>query len=380
MTAEGEAVADALTGAVAAGALEPEAGSAPSAGAPPRPACLNCGAALAGPYCASCGQSAHVHRSFRSLGHDILHSVFHFDGKLWRTIPELVLRPGRLTRRYIDGERAKFISPIALFLFTVFLMYAVFAFRPGIDWNAPPPLPDEGWLAVTEEQSLALLESTEEKIEALRVELEDPALSPRRRRELAQQMRDLAVSVALMRASVSGEGDRFQALRREAEAARASDIAEQTAGEETGSESRNAFGRALEQLEEDPELVLYKMKSNGYKWSWLLVPLSIPFVWVLFFWRREFRLYDHAVFVTYSISFMVMLLIVGTLADAVGVGDGVQAALMMLVPPLHMYRQLRGAYDLSRRAALVRLFLLLFAAAGVLAIFLTMLLMAGALE
>ena len=55
----------------------------------------------------------------------------HFEGKIWRTLPLLVWRPGELTRRYIDGERAKFVSPIALFLFFVFLMFAVMRASPA---------------------------------------------------------------------------------------------------------------------------------------------------------------------------------------------------------------------------------------------------------
>ena len=91
-------------------------------------ACRNCGATVTGKFCSECAQPAHIHRSLLSLTHDVLHSVFHFDGKLWRTVPALVLHPGELTRRYIDGERAKFVSPMALFLFTVFTMFAVFSF------------------------------------------------------------------------------------------------------------------------------------------------------------------------------------------------------------------------------------------------------------
>ena len=53
--------------------------------------------------------------------------MLHFDGKFWRTLPMLAWRPGELTRRYIDGERARFVSPMALFLFSVFLMFAVFS-------------------------------------------------------------------------------------------------------------------------------------------------------------------------------------------------------------------------------------------------------------
>jgi hypothetical protein len=102
-----------VTGVLIASAVESRAGSAAPPDSGEAHACLNCGAALTGAFCAACGQPAHIHRSFLSLGHDILHGVFHFDTKLWRTLPELAFRPGRLTRRYIDGERAKFISPMA---------------------------------------------------------------------------------------------------------------------------------------------------------------------------------------------------------------------------------------------------------------------------
>ena len=86
---------------------------------------------MSGAYCAHCGQAAHIHRSLHSIGHDILHGVFHFEGKFWSTLPQLFFHPGQLTRRYIDGERAKFVSPMALFLFTVFTMFAVFSLTGG---------------------------------------------------------------------------------------------------------------------------------------------------------------------------------------------------------------------------------------------------------
>ena len=87
-----------------------------------------------GPYCHQCGQPAHVHRSLAAFWHDLAHGVLHFDGKIWRTLPLLAWRPGELTRRYIEGERARFVSPMALFLFSVFLMFAVFTLRrrPGL--------------------------------------------------------------------------------------------------------------------------------------------------------------------------------------------------------------------------------------------------------
>ena len=91
-------------------------------------ACLNCATPLQGEYCHRCGQHAHVHRTLGAFGHDFLHGVLHLEGKIFRTLPKLMFRPGELTRRYVQGERARFVSPLALFLFSVFTMFAVVSF------------------------------------------------------------------------------------------------------------------------------------------------------------------------------------------------------------------------------------------------------------
>ena len=133
-----ESLGDAVTGGVIGRAVEPGAGEAD--GHTHEVQCLNCGAELTGAYCSQCGQKAHVHRSLKGFFHDLLHGVLHFEGKIWRTLPLLAWRPGELTRDYIDGKRARFISPIALFLFCVFLMFAVGTVTGGLDLGENPAL------------------------------------------------------------------------------------------------------------------------------------------------------------------------------------------------------------------------------------------------
>ena len=143
MTGGIEAAGDAITGGLIARAVEPRHGedAVGPDGLTHEHACLNCGTALTGSYCHACGQHAHVHRTLSAFGHDLLHGVFHFEGKVWTTIPALFLRPGGLTRRYIAGERARFVSPLALFLFAVFLMFAVFETIGGpVSTNLNPPV------------------------------------------------------------------------------------------------------------------------------------------------------------------------------------------------------------------------------------------------
>jgi hypothetical protein len=87
--------------------------------------CLNCGAALAGPYCAECGQRAvPPHPTIRELIGDALSEFVGWDGKFAATVRELVRRPGELTRQWLEGRRVHFISPLRLYL-TASLVYFI---------------------------------------------------------------------------------------------------------------------------------------------------------------------------------------------------------------------------------------------------------------
>ena len=117
----------------------------------------------------------------------------------------------------------------------------------------------------------------------------------------------------------------------------------------------------MTKVTDNPDLLLYKLKANGYKFAWLLIPISLPFVWLAIIGRRGYHFYDHAVFTTYSISFMSLLFISCAVLAAMGVSGVIWGLLLVFYPPFHMYRQLRHAYQMSRPEALVRVsFLLVF--------------------
>ncbi|MGI8705952.1 MAG: DUF3667 domain-containing protein [Sphingomicrobium sp.] len=308
-----EGVGEAVTGGALARAVEPGAGEAAN-GHTQESQCLNCGASLNGPYCHECGQRSHVHRTIAAWWHDFLHSVLHVDGKFWLTIGKLVWSPGELTRRYAHGERAKFISPLALFLFTVFLMFAVFSVSGA---------------------SAIGVDGAEQAGAELRAEV----------------------------------GENIQ-----------------TAGPMFDTELRTGWGwldRGIEKANSNPALLFYKLQANAYKFSWALIPISVPFVWLLFLHRRRYRQeftgYDHLVFVTYSIAFMSLALIALVAIRSIGLDNWLIDVAILLVPPAHIYRQLRGAYRLSRVSAAWRTFALLLFANLALGIFLLLLLAIGVL-
>lgn len=301
--------------------------------------CLNCGTALIGDFCHGCGQEAHIHRTLSAFVHDLAHGVYHFEGKFWRTLPLLAWKPGELTRDYIGGKRARFVSPMALFLFSVFLMFAVLGMTGSI--TAPDTTDVRGQMAANTAKDEAKLKLAEAERLRLIAGRKSTANVDRRIKSINE---DLGMERAMAsKGLVAGT------------AARVSD--------DVPAWLRNP----IEKAGKNPELLLYKLRTNAYKWSWAVIPLSVPFLWLVFPFSRRFRLYDHIVFVTYSLCFMTLLVCVATLLGMVGMGA--VAGFAMLIPPIHMYRQLRGAYALSGWGALWRTIVLVTAATIVLVLF-----------
>jgi hypothetical protein len=80
-------------------------------------ACLNCGAALTGPYCASCGQQKRAtDPTLRELVQETAHELTQWEGKVPRTLKALFLRPGLLTLDVLAGRRARWLPPLRLYL------------------------------------------------------------------------------------------------------------------------------------------------------------------------------------------------------------------------------------------------------------------------
>src|SRR6218665_2610002 len=120
-----EGAGGAITGGLVAGAIEKPTGHA---GEDHAGVCSDCGAETSGNFCSNCGQPTHVHRTLLHLGEELLHGVMHFDARIWRTLPLLWLNPGRLTREWVEGKRTRYVSPLAIFLFTLFVMFFALSF------------------------------------------------------------------------------------------------------------------------------------------------------------------------------------------------------------------------------------------------------------
>ena len=346
-----DAAGGAATGGLLAGALERPTGHAGDA----EGNCTDCGQPVDGRFCANCGQPTHVHRSLLHLGEEMLHGVLHFDARIWRTLPLLAFNPGRLTREWVQGRRTRYVSPLAMFLFTVFLMFFAFSFAGGVQ--------PETTTTLTPAERAELMGD----LEAARVELAaareaaagTPGSEPLRLAEYARQNtvsimeRELGLTQSVTKRSDGFVPGSWQAQVHDAAASGDVDV-------NLGNEALNK--RITKKLL-NPDLAIYKIQQTAYKFSFLLIPISIPFVALLFLWRRGFTLYDHGVFVLYSLTAMSILMMLIAVLGPLWSGFAAAGALLFTFGvPAHMFAQLKGAYSLSWFSAAWRtLFLLIFA-------------------
>lgn len=331
-----------VSAGLVAGAIERPTGHAGEAGH----RCADCGAQVSSKFCPECGQPAHTHRTLLHLGEELLHGVMHFDARVWRTLPLLAFNPGRLTREWVRGRRTRYVSPLAMFLFTIFVMFFALTFAPHREAG---------------EQPMA------ERIAEQRQELQEAETALTQvRADMARENGPIAQE-ALKGAEflVGRERARLTGMEQEARDGRADGLKSgswQAQIKDMAAENRiqgKGLGALVVKKLQNPDLALYKLQQTIYKFAFLLVPLSIPFVALLFLWKRGFTLYDHGVFVLYSLTFMAMLLMALVLVGMIP-GLAVPAAfLAMAAIPVHMFAQLKGAYGLSWWSASWRTLLLL---------------------
>jgi hypothetical protein len=261
---------------------------------PPGAACANCGTPLQGPWCHECGQLGEdFHRSASKLVVETIEGLFHFDGRLWRTLPALARSPGRLTRDYLDGHRAPQIPPLRLFLVVLLLVFVVGSL-PGKKFS---PIN----IGVVEKNgSVSGLES----------------LTPEQRALAKKQLSKVKVQVG---------------------------------GDKPNEAASHWLRDRLQKVVDEPERFFLVLESWGERFAFLMLPLSTLLLAAAFVHRRQFFLFDHVIFSLHSLSFMGMLLSLAlVLPDAL-------AGLLFLIAPVHLFVHLRGVYRTSIVGTLLRM-------------------------
>jgi len=89
--------------------------------------CANCDSELQGAFCSSCGQSAKSRRGpIWQVSAEFAEELFSLDSKVLKSLGTLLMKPGVLSARFLEGKRASVLPPVRLYLVISLLFFFVF--------------------------------------------------------------------------------------------------------------------------------------------------------------------------------------------------------------------------------------------------------------
>ena len=79
-------------------------------------------------YCPYCGQEAADNLTIGVLFSNTIENYFSIDARFFRSFIPLMIKPGVLARRFVDGKRLKYLHPAQFYLFISVLFFFLFSF------------------------------------------------------------------------------------------------------------------------------------------------------------------------------------------------------------------------------------------------------------
>lgn len=362
MDHDAEAAGLAATGGLSRGTRHPV-----DAGGP----CRNCGAVVAVRYCPACGQlGASFQRPVYSLVTSSVADMFALDGRLWRTLPGLIFRPGRITRDYIDGRRSRHVPPFRLFLLSSVLFYfIVFAVLERQPWMQEFRL-DPSWFsgATVEINGARVTLASDEAADAVMQAVASDDLGPAQRQAVQaglDELRTGEITSRFLRVDGSIDRDALSAA-----------IAEQNGGAMTPEQLAAAQASAdrAARIYENQGLAAQRLKEWAPRFTLLFLPIFALLLALSYAWHRGKFVYDHLVTALHFQTFVHILLGALVLASvAMPVLAPVSPLIALGLLFLYLGRTLSVAYDTGPIRAALRAGVLLFAALIVLSVLATFL-------
>jgi hypothetical protein len=316
------------------------------------PVCLNCGTRMRGQYCGNCGQRSRNRLiSIWQLLREAFGDLLELDSRLWRTLLPLLIRPGQLTRDYLEGRRARYMPPFRSYLVLSVIFFVVAFFNPKEDLKIlfdPEPEPSAEEIAALEEQKTAAAAESAEKIDNAIQRLEELDAEVSIPEELIAEIIDdddeFAVSFGsdgggffddCENATISDEGDLPEWVKKRFSDDRIKEICERNKARGVDN-----FGDAIIDNVPVALIVLLPLMAMVLK---VLYPLSRRY----FVEHLLFFVHFHAFFFLILILQIIFSRIVGLLGPEDGAVDSIGTLILVIASfyvPVYLYKAMRHVY------------------------------------
>jgi len=311
--------------------------------------CPNCGTTLSGQYCGNCGQRATSRLiSVWELLRDAFGDLLELDSRLWRTLIPLTIRPGQLTRDYLEGRRARFMPPFRMYLVLSIVFFLVAFFDPREELGL-----------LYEPQAPSAIESEEDSSEA-------DAIRAEIFRDLAEEgiIVDNSARTEAANADSEIDDDGDSDRNCDVDDINNADLPDWLASRLTEERLKLMCDRIIA---DDGKAFGKKLLENVPVALFVLLPLMALVLKILYPLSKRYYV-EHLLFVVHNHSFIFLILSLQVLFTRLGALlrvpetpiDAIVLAVSLYVP-VYLYKSLRRVYEQGRFFTIVKFSMLGFA-------------------
>ncbi|WP_224489606.1 DUF3667 domain-containing protein [Robertkochia flava] len=349
--------------------------------------CRNCDHPLdlSDKYCPNCGQINSVKKlSLRDLFDEFFGNLVNYDSRLRQTLKALLLKPGKITREYINGKHASYTNPFRFLLslcIIYFLMLGSSSDFERLDKINNEPVDIN---ALDTEDQAKLLDSLEsrgiitgmpenpEKKQALKDSLNvaiDTIRSAARIFEALDHRKDSLAKndpITYYREVLQDSATGIEHFAKKAEFFYRTIKNEHYTTPEEASKLLNTpltgselwafrIGKSMHRVVEEPGTFLNTTISRLPFFIFFFLPLFALFIWLIYI-RRNFSYMDHLIFSFHSQSLFIILLIFAYIVDWITNWNVLWVA--VLVFSFYLYKAMRVFYQQGRLKTIVKFMIL----------------------
>lgn len=293
--------------------------------------CLNCGQPLdiSDRYCPNCAQANSTKKvSLADFFDEFFSNIISLDSRLYRTISSMILRPGMITKEYIQGKRMRYANPFRFMLSLAIIYFVMLEFTGDFSnldrlGNSEKEIsfdPGSAFNLIVDDESQDAAEARK-LIDSLDVDVGDRIAAYNNNRD-SMIVSDPSgyfgkITGASLMERIGKKQQFFSTLLQKDSIAGFQDAIEKF-GVTNNLENRTSFSiaRSTLRVAHQPGTFLNDVISNLPFVTFFFLPIFTVFI-VLVYIRKKYTYTDNLIFSFHNQSLLFILLIVSFLIDSI---------------------------------------------------------------
>lgn len=300
-------------------------------------------------YCPNCSQlNSDKQLSAKDFFGEFLSSIFVYDSRLRKTLNNLLFRPGKITRNYVDGQRLKYANPFRFFL-SVSIIYFLATglinfFTPNEEIVSRNSEPISGFNAMMDSIS-ANTSRTIKYADSIGKEKSKEPLKYYSDKEL-----DAMSFTESYNERFSLYNDFYEKYKIKNPVIALDSLHHRNTALNRWVYSKNS---TVEKISENPTEFAQFLLTKIPFFLFFFAPLFALFFWLIYSWKK-YTYMEHMVFIFHIFSFIFLALLIAIIPDTLIGNKFFISCFFLFIGPFYFYKALRNFYHQSRALTLLK--------------------------